>query len=260
MLSIKSLRVVAFVLVLSSGCAIKKESPIEPGDFEMPESVTIDLTGAAPEDTPATVKAEATSTAKNTPQQPAIKDQDSAAVLDRLKQKQTEAVTRDPEQEKQAKLARSDFNRALSEMRKGNLDAAEARFKDLAMQYPALSGPIVNQAIILRKKGKTQEAYELLQKSILQHGKNPRLLNELGILSRQLGKFKQAQVSYESAIRIDENYANAHYNLAVLADLYLHDANLALTQFEIYQNLIPEPDKKVGGWIKELQRRAARTQ
>ena len=112
----------------------------------------------------------------------------------------------------------------------------------------------------MRKKGNIQEAYDLLQKSILQHGKNPRLLNELGVLSRQLGKFRQAQVSYESAIRIDENYAPAHYNLAVLADLYLHDPVLALKEFETYQTLLPEPDKKVNGWIIELQRRAARTQ
>lgn len=67
-------------------------------------------------------------------------------------------------------------------------------------------------------------------------------------------------MSYESAIRIDENYAPAHYNLAVLADLYLHDPVLALKEFETYQTLLPEPDKKVNGWIIELQRRAARTQ
>jgi len=258
------------VLFALSGCSLfgDKET-LESSDFDMPDSVTIDLTGEVPEEqsaapeTMAIPDAERTQTS-DTPQSDktaqTITDEDSAAVLSRLNQSSQEAITRDPEQAKQAKLAQPDYDRAVTELRKGNLDAAEARFKDLSRQYPALSGPIVNQAIILRKKGKTQEAYDLLQKSILQHGKNPRLLNELGVLSRQLGKFKQAQASYESAIRIDERYPAAHYNLGVLADLYLHDPVLALNQFETYQTLIPEPDRKVKGWIIELQRRAARAQ
>ncbi|RLT98090.1 hypothetical protein [Ketobacter sp.] len=258
------------MLVLMAGCASTADrgSLFGSDEFEMPESVTIDLTGEEPEDKQAAPTADATDVPPDSAgtepvtaePQTAIKDADSAAVLERLKQPGTEPVTRDPEQVKQANAARSDYNRALAEMRKGNLDSAQARFSKLNAEYPLLAGPIVNQAIILRKKGQTQQAYDLLQKSILQHGKNPRLLNELGLLSRQLGKFKQAQVSYESAIRIDEGYAVAHYNLAVLADLYLHDPVLALKEFETYQTLIPEPDKKVSGWIVELQRRAARTQ
>ncbi|MEE2731681.1 MAG: tetratricopeptide repeat protein [Pseudomonadota bacterium] len=258
------------ILVLMAGCASTADrgSLFGSDEFEMPESVTIDLTGEEPEEkseaapsTDAAPVTEATEpAAPAAEQQTAVRDADSAAVLERLKQPGTEPVTRDPEQVKQANAARSDYNRALAEMRKGNLDSAQARFTKLNAEYPLLAGPIVNQAIILRKKGQTQQAYDLLQKSILQHGKNPRLLNELGLLSRQLGKFKQAQVSYESAIRIDERYAVAHYNLAVLADLYLHDPVLALKEFETYQTLIPEPDKKVSGWIVELQRRAARTQ
>lgn len=277
MRSIKSTCLLAMLLVLA-GCASTKDkgSLFGSEDFEMPESVTIDLTGEEPKEESAskdeaTEKTSAQESADTTAatgeeisqpdsDQKAIKDADSAAVLDRLNQPAAEMVTRDPAQVKQADAARSDYNRALAEMRKGNLDSAAARFQKIGEQYPLLSGPIVNQAIILRKKGQTQEAYDLLQKSILQHGNNPRLLNELGLLSRHLGKFKQAQVSYESAIRINERYAVAHYNLAVLADLYLHDPGLALQEFETYQSLIPEPDKKVSGWIIELQRRAARTQ
>lgn len=171
-----------------------------------------------------------------------------------------EPVTLDPEQVAQGKKAQSDYNRAVGELRKGNLDSALARFQQLAAQYPALGGPIVNQAIILRKQGKQQEAYDLIQANLLQHSKNPHLLNELGVVSRQLGKFKQAQVSYESAIRIDARFATAHYNLGVLADLYLHDPLMALQEFQTYQTLIPEPDKTVAGWIIELERRAARSQ
>lgn len=216
-------------------------------DFDLPDAVASDMEGMA--DTEA-------ATEKSTDVR-APADTDSAAVLERLKSRQTLPVVaaRDPEHEKQAKAARADFDRALTEMKKGNLDAALTQFRQLSNQYPALAGPVVNQAILLRKKGQLDAAHELLQNGLLTHGRNPYYLNLLGIYSREKGQFKKARTSYESAIRIDPRYARAHYNLAVLADLYLHDPALALGEFQTYQGLLAEPDPKVAGWIKEIERR-----
>jgi len=251
---------VALLLALA-GCS---SSPSKEEGFDLPESVTVELTGekteeAAPAESknPEETTAEAPSEGEAKPK---VSDEDSAAVLARMKARSTPTtvVTRDPEQEKQAQKAKADYNAALVEMKKGNLDGALARFKQLANEYPALGGPIVNQAIILRKKGQLDAAHKVLQDALLTHGRNPYLLNELGVTSRELGQFKKAQVSYESAIRVDPNYAKAHYNLAGLADLYLHDPNLALQEFQQYQTLVAEPDKQVDGWIKELERRIAK--
>ena len=261
MLFTRTLPVALLTVTLLSGCAFRDTQSSD--DFEMPESVSIDLgepsekpEGEPQQDKGTTATDSGPATAIPNEQSAAnIKDQDSAAVLERLNQQPAPTLARDAEHEAQAKQAKSDFNRALNELKKGNLDSASARFDKLAKQYPALAGPIVNQAIILRKKGKPQEAYDLLQNALLTHARNPYLLNQLGVVSRELGKFKQAQVSYETAIRIDEKYPMAHYNLGVLADLYLHDPQLALNEFKIYQTLIPTPDKKVAGWIKELERR-----
>ena len=116
---------------------------------------------------------------------------------------------------------------------------------------------LILPTIILRRKGELEAAHKLLQDGLMSHSRNPYFLNQLGVYSREMGQFKKAQASYESAIRIDANYAKAHYNLAVLADLYLHDAALALQEFQTYQTLLPEPDAKVAGWIKEIERRKA---
>lgn len=258
--------------LLVSGCATR-DSKTDTGDFEMPESVTIDLGIEEESKKPEKAEQQTAEIPEKEAEQPsgpataiptqetaaAIKDTDSAEVLARLKKQQpTPAPTlaRDVEHERQAQEAKEEFKRALGELKNNNLDVAYARFERLSKKYPALAGPIVNQAIILRKKDKSKEAYDLLQNALLAHAKNPYLLNQLGVVSRELGKFKQAQVSYETAIRIDKNYAKAHYNLGVLADLYLHNPQLALSEFQIYQTLVPEPDKQVAGWIKELQRRA----
>jgi len=165
---------------------------------------------------------------------------------------------RNPEHEAQAKAGQSEYSVALAEMKSGNLEGALSIFKTLSAQYPLLSGPVVNQGIILRKQGKLKEAKKILQDALFSKYQNPYLLSELGAINRDLGNFKQAKQAYLSAIRIEGAYANAHYNLGVLADLYLHDPELALKEFKAYQALQEKPGKKVKGWIKELARRVKR--
>ncbi len=165
---------------------------------------------------------------------------------------------KNPEHEAQAKAARSEYHVALAEMKSGNLEGALSILRTLSTQYPLLSGPVVNQGIILRKQGKLKEAKKVLQDALFKKYQNPYLLSELGAINRDLGKFKQAKQAYLSAIRIEGAYANAHYNLGVLADLYLHDPELALKEFKAYQALQEKPNKKVKGWIKELARRVKR--
>ncbi|MBV1921109.1 MAG: hypothetical protein KUG73_10545 [Pseudomonadales bacterium] len=208
-----------------------------------------------------------------TPDQPAQEEQKTTKPTEHLpEQKATQSVIIKPipipkpkalraknaEHEAQAKAGRSEYLVALAEMKSGNLVGALSIFKTLSTQYPLLSGPVVNQGIILRKQGKLKEAKKILQDALFKKYQNPYLLSELGAINRDLGNFKQAKQAYLSAIRIEGAYANAHYNLGVLADLYLHDPELALKEFKAYQALQEKPNKKVKGWIKELTRRIKR--
>lgn len=161
-----------------------------------------------------------------------------------------------PGAEKDAKAARSQYAQAMTALKAGNDDQALVLLRDISNRYPNLSGPLLNQAILLRKKGRLTEAEDLLKKSMTSQTQNPRVMNELGVVSRELGNFKQAKAAYESAIRLAPGYDRAHYNLAVLADLYLNDTALAIKEFEMYQSLQETRDKKVDGWLKELKRRA----
>ena len=51
-------------------------------------------------------------------------------------------------------------------------------------------------------------------------------------------------------------YARAHFNLGVLAELYMQDLNLALNHFRLYQGLQKQADQTVANWIIDLERRA----
>ncbi|HEU4627211.1 MAG TPA: tetratricopeptide repeat protein [Steroidobacteraceae bacterium] len=155
------------------------------------------------------------------------------------------------------KRALADFDRAVALMRAGNATEAELEFKQLSLNYPQLSSPRVNLGILQRKAGKLDEATATLQSAV---GANPNdtvAWNELGVTLRMRGQFREAVDAYEHALAVDPNFAPAHRNLAVVLDLYLGDAERALTELERYQELTGE-EKPVTGWIAELRQRTGK--
>jgi tetratricopeptide (TPR) repeat protein len=150
--------------------------------------------------------------------------------------------------------ARADFDRAVNFMRKGNAVEAELGFKQLSLQYPQFAAPLVNLAILERKDGHLEQAEEMLKSAVAHEPGSAVAWTELGVTQRQRGEFKQAAESYEQAIAADVRYAPAWRNLGVVSDLYLGDAERALTAFEQYRQLTGE-EKPVSGWIAELRQR-----
>ncbi len=51
------------------------------------------------------------------------------------------------------------------------------------------------------------------------------------------------------------NYAKAHFNLGILAELYLQDLPLALTHYEAYQSTQTQANNTVAKWVIDLQKR-----
>ncbi|HTL19559.1 MAG TPA: hypothetical protein VL220_02465 [Steroidobacteraceae bacterium] len=154
--------------------------------------------------------------------------------------------------------ARADFDRAVQYMRSGNATEAELGFKQIAVQYPQFSAPLVNLAIMQRKDGRLDQA-EATLKSAVQHENGSAIAwTELGATQRMRGEFRDAASSYEQAIAADPRYAPAWRNLGVVSDLYLGDPNRALKAFEQYKQLTGE-DKPVSGWIAELRQRLGLT-
>jgi tetratricopeptide (TPR) repeat protein len=150
--------------------------------------------------------------------------------------------------------ARADFDRAVQYMRSGNAVEAELGFKQVALQYPQYSAPLVNLAILQRKEGNLEQAEATLKSAVERESGNAIAWTELGATQRMRGEFKDAASSYEQAIAADPRYAPAWRNLGVVSDLYLGDPKSALKAFEQYKELTGE-DKPVSGWIAELRQR-----
>jgi tetratricopeptide (TPR) repeat protein len=150
--------------------------------------------------------------------------------------------------------ARADFDRAVQYMQSGNATEAELGFKQVALEYPQYSAPLVNLAILQRKEGHLDQAEATLKSAVERERGNAVAWTELGATQRLRGEFRDAATSYEQAIAVDPRYAPAWRNLGVVSDLYLGDPNRALKAFEQYKELTGE-DKPVSGWIAELRQR-----
>lgn len=148
-----------------------------------------------------------------------------------------------------------DYAKAIGLMAAGKDDEALPLLQKLAEQSPNFSGPVVNQGVILLRQKKYAEAEKLFQKGVEINPKSPYAFNMLGLSLRELGKFADAKAAYETALTLDPNYAKAHFNLAVLADLYMQDLPLALAHYQRYQGLQSKSDVAVGNWIVDLQKR-----
>ena len=161
-----------------------------------------------------------------------------------------------PSAEGPAQKAMPQYAQALQSIRKGELDKALIMLQSLNAQYPQLSGPLVNQGLVYWKQENYDDAQAVLEQALTVNASNPYAHNLLGLVLREQGKFADARQHYEAALQLDPQYARAHFNLGVLAELYLQDLPLALNHFRAYQSLQKEPDQTVSNWVIDLQRRA----
>lgn len=165
------------------------------------------------------------------------------------------SIAIDASKQQAAMSVADDYAKALGLMNADKDDEALALLQKVAAKTPQFSGPWLNQAVILIKQQKYAQADRILQEALKANPRNPYTFNLRGIALRGQGKFADAKAAYESALAVDPNYAKAHFNLGVLADLYMQDLPLALSHYERYQSLQSKADPAVANWIIDLQKR-----
>lgn len=147
-----------------------------------------------------------------------------------------------------------DFINAINLMKQEHYAQAVPVLNSVIEREQRLPAPFVNIAIAYNKLGDKKLAEENLIKALKLDISHPVANNELGLLYRRLGKFKAARTAYENAIKQHPEYLPAIRNLGVLCDLYMHDFECALEQFENYLNIKPE-DKTMVIWVADVKRR-----
>ena len=149
------------------------------------------------------------------------------------------------------------FDRALSLMQSEQYASAEVLFTEITEDQPELAGPWVNLGFIHHHNGDEAAAQEAFEKAVAANPYNCDARNQLGVIARRAGRFADAETHYLACIEAQPAYANAHLNLAILYELYMGRLGEALAAYNEYQLALPEPDRKVGGWMMDLERRVA---
>lgn len=151
------------------------------------------------------------------------------------------------------------YEQAVSVMAAGDDIEAELRFAEFVLRYPDYPGAHVNLAILQRRGNNLEQAEASINNALAIAPDYTPALNQLGMVRREQGQFEAAEDAYLRAIAADPDYPLAHYNLAVLYELYLQRLEPALEHFQRYQALTGE-DKQVERWIVDLERRIAANQ
>lgn len=145
------------------------------------------------------------------------------------------------------------YRQAITALNANDLDTAESLLKEFGQQKPELAGPLANLGLVYYKQGKKDLARETLLHALEKNSKQSHALNLLGEIAYEDGNAARAEEYYKKAIAIREDYANAHYNLALLYDIYFQDVAKAVKHYQRYMELTKYTDKDTANWLEQLE-------
>lgn len=163
-------------------------------------------------------------------------------------------------QEKSRTLSADDkilYLHALESLKNKQPKGILQTFKRLQKDYPDFVGAWIGEGDLYLQQQQWQQALAAYKQAQTIHLDLPSLYTRQAYCYRQLGQFDLAESAYQKTLDLKPDYALAHYNYAILLDLYLQQPQEAITHFEHYQRLQTTPDPQVAKWLKELKRRVA---
>lgn len=149
----------------------------------------------------------------------------------------------------------ADFEAAVALIRAERYADAEILLLGITSVQPELAGPWINLGQVYVALEAPEEARRAFEAAVTANPYNCTAHNELGLLSRVHGDFQGAERHYLNCIERVPGNGAAHLNLGILYELYLGRLPEALVSYRQYQTLAREPDKRVQGWVLDLERR-----
>ncbi|NIP73589.1 MAG: tetratricopeptide repeat protein [Gammaproteobacteria bacterium] len=157
-------------------------------------------------------------------------------------------------------VVEAQFHLAMVSLQRGDAETAERLLVGIGRRHPELPAPHLNLAILRQRQGRHAAALEAVEASLAADPDSATAHNLRGVSLRALGRFEEAEAAYREALRLRPDYANAHFNMGVLYEIYLQDYQQALLHYRRFQELLAEPDPKVALWIQDLQRRISHSE
>jgi tetratricopeptide (TPR) repeat protein len=135
---------------------------------------------------------------------------------------------------------------------------AENTLVFLVKKHPNNSDIWLNLATCYFIQGKLQQADEATNKALQLNNTIPETHNLMGLIAVENKQFKKAETEYLLALTLNNDFANAHYNTALLYDIYFQNIKKALYHYTQYLTLIPSDDIRTRDWVNQLKASLAR--
>ncbi len=150
------------------------------------------------------------------------------------------------------------YQDALEAIKAGRLDSAISTLTKITNNHPDHIGAWINLANSYLLAKKIPEAETALTHTQTANPTIAEALNLQGLIEVEKGEYNKAEKSYLGAIKLKENYAFAHYNLALLYDVFYQTPEQAIPHYERYLEISGESDKNTKNWIAELKQKIAK--
>ena len=147
------------------------------------------------------------------------------------------------------------FDKAGDALKEGEFDAARVFLLKLTAERPGLVSPWINLGIVSRNLGDTGAAVKAFNRALVNQPGSCEALNQLGVLAREAGNYEEAESRYLACLEVVPEFSEVHLNLGILYELYMGKYASALSSYHSYLAGLSEPDRQVGNWIKDLERR-----
>ena len=145
------------------------------------------------------------------------------------------------------------YQKAVLTINDKKLDEAEKLFMEMSELQPDMAGSWANLAIIKMKQGDLKASQAMVDMALDKNPSMPQALNLAGDLALKAGKLSDAKNYFVQALQQKPDYAIAHYNLALLYDIYFQDLPQAITHYQLYLDYLGEEDKDTSRWLKGLK-------
>ena len=139
------------------------------------------------------------------------------------------------------------LDRALTLMKAGRLDRAEALAREVATKRPNMADARNVLGVILHRQGRLDEAIKSTREAIRLNPQPANYYSNLGEMERQAKNLENAQIALERAVALDPQSAQAHNNLGIVyfdrrafrksAECYRKAIELSPGFAEAYNNL-----------------------
>lgn len=142
-------------------------------------------------------------------------------------------------------------NLGVAQFRQGKLTAAQLALEKAIAVDPKDAFSLTTLGAVMIEQSRIEDAIGYLERANESQADDPITLNYLGVASSQLGQFGKAEQSLRRAITVNPEYAEAHFNLAVIyATAKPPSIALAKRHYEKALELGSSPDQRLASMLQ----------